>query len=902
MTPLYRVLLRAYPRWFRERYETELLAAFAAERDRLRHRGFFGTLRFSLFIATDLFGSALRLRLDGTRPCASDHARRRRNQMDTWLQDLRDACRLLVRRPGFTFVAVMSLALGIGGNTIIFAFVDGWVLHPFAHHEPDRIVAIGVTFPRMSAEERFVEVLSAAEYADIRESRTMSDFAVFDLGNRNISGGDRPERVFTCLAQTDLFAPFGLRPALGRGFNDAELKPGGPDVAVLSHRLWQGRFGGDPNIVGRSIRVNGAPTTVVGVMPREVLILGADLWLPAAVDPLAEPRNARQLSMIGRLAPGATLEQANAELSTIANNVSAAHAARFEEYQGWRLSATPWASALMRDLRVGAFTLLGAVALVLLIACANLSNLMLARASVRQREIAIRLALGAGTSRIARHLFTEVAVLAVLGAATALLVAQAGLRFLAGIVPAQVDTLGVTASLNWRVLAWTALFTFGSTLLIALLPVFQSARTDPHDAMKADGRGTTTGGSPQRIRHSLVVAEIALSVLLLCAAALFVRSFVNVRLVDPGFDTTKMLTMRITLPLEKYRGEGINNFFQQVVDRLGQAPGVRAASVATQFPPRTPFSTAFHLEGAASGTAMTMTTITMAGEELFRTLGVPVVAGRAFDERDRGNAPLVAVVNQAFASQFVPGGSPIGKRLTTGPSDRRSAPMEIVGVVANTRNRGVRNQPAPEIFVPMHQQGSRVAGAAPADDARRIDYNNQMFLLVRTDSDAGGMLPTVREAITAVDPDQPIYAIQTMEDAFAEDMFRHRLSMILFGLFAAVALSLAGIGIYGVMSYAVSARTQEIGVRMAVGAERRDVVWLVLRQVARLTAIGLAIGIAGVIAGGRVLRRLLFEVQPSDPIALIAAVVVLGAVAFAAGWFPAWRASRVDPMVALRYE
>jgi putative ABC transport system permease protein len=814
--------------------------------------------------------------------------------METFVQDLRHACRLLARRPGFTAVAVLSLAVGIGGNATIFGLVDGFVLHPFPYPEAGRIVGIGVTFPKMSDEDRFVEALSPAEFLDIRESRTIQAIAAFDLGNRNISGGDRPERVFTGLALTDPFGPFKLRPALGRGFTREELAPRGPRVAIISYRLWQSRFGGEPSLVGRAVRVNGNPTTVVGVMPRELLILGTDLWIPWGADPREVPRNMRQFTLIGRLAPGATLDAANAELATIAGRLAGAFAGTYKEYEGWRLSATPWATAMMRDARPAAFMLLGAVALVLLIACANLSNLLLARATSRQREMAIRLALGAGRSRIARHVLTEIAVVAGLGAAAGLLLAHAGLRAAIHVVPTELESLGLTASVNTRVLAWATASTIGAALLVALLPVFQSSRTDPHDALKADGRGTTGSRGQRRMRHALIIAEVALSVMLVCGAGLLVRSFVKLRQVEPGLDLHNVLTMRVTVPPDKYRAADaneffrqVNAFFQQVIDRVEQIPGVRAVSVASQFPPMSAASTELRVEGIESGgSTMPTALITAVSEEHFGTLRVPTVAGRSFSDRDRAGTQRVVMVNQAFAARFLSGATPIGHRLRTGSDNSPSPPFEIVGVVANTRNRGLAVPPAPEIFVPMHQQ----------------TLNNQLFLLVRTDSDAAAMLPAVRAQIATLDPDQPVYAVQTMEDAFSAAAFQQRLSMILLAVFAAVAVSLAAVGIYGVMSYAVSSRTQEIGVRIAVGAARLDVMWLVLGQVLRLTAAGLAIGIAASLAVGGAMRRLLFEVRPSDPVTLTAVTIVLGSVALVAGWLPAWRASRVDPVDALRYE
>jgi putative ABC transport system permease protein len=885
MTRVYRLLLRVYPRWFRERYEPELVRAFEAER---RHyQGRFGPIGLWLFIAKDLAVSACQTRWATAAPVPRtiDHTPRR-SLMEALGQDLRHAFRQLVRRPGFTAVAVLSLTLGIGGNAIIFAFFDGFVLHPFAYPEPDRVITIGSTFPRMSSEERFIEAISLPEFADIQPARTLRSLAAFDLGNRNISGGDRPDRVMTAFTITDLLGPFGLRAALGRGFTNEELAAG-TGAGIISYRLWQGRFGGDPNIVGNVVKVNGVPTTVVGVMPPELLLLGTDLWLPWAIDANQYPRNRRQLTMIGRLAPGATLEEANAELAAIAAQTTAAHGNDLEEYQGWRLTATPWTEALMREVRPAAWLLLGAVALVLLIACANLSNLLLARSSTRQREMAVRLALGAARWRIARHLLAEVTLLAVAGLGGGLLLARVGLPALVRLVPAQLNTLGVTAAINARVVGLAALFAIGSAALVAVLPVFQSTRTSPQDALKSDGRGATAGRVPLRLRHSLIVAEIALSVILLVGAGLLVRSFAKLQDIEPGFDAGNVLTMRISLPAEKYRDAAINEFFAQALERLEQTPGVRSASVASQLPSQGTFSTAFRLDSmTAQGDMMPMSQITAASAAHFTNLGIPLVAGRAFGNTDRRDAPLVAIVNQAFASQFLPGAEALGRRVSIGPADRPSPPMEIVGIVANAQNRDMRNPPSPEIFVPLHQQ----------------NQNNQLFLLVKTAGEPGSMLPAVRQQLASLDPDQPVYNVQTLDAVVAAASFGNRLSMTLFAIFAFVALSLTSIGIYGVMSYAVSARTQEIGVRLAVGADRGDVIWMVLRQVLGLTAVGLIVGLAGVAAGSGAIRRALFEVQPLDPATIATAAALLGLVALFAGWLPAWRASRVDPVSALRNE
>ena len=606
-----------------------------------------------------------------------------------------------------------------------------------------------------------------------------------------------------------------------------------------------------------------------------------------AIDPNEMPRNRRQFTLIARLAPGATLEEANTELATIAAQTTAAHAAEFEEYQGWRLTATPWAEALMRDVRPGAWLLIGAVGLVLLIACANLSNLLLARSSTRQREMAVRLALGAARWRIARHLLAEVALLAVAGLGAGLLLAQVGLPALVSVVPAQLNTLGVTAAINFRVVGWAAMFAIGSAVLVALLPVFQSTRTSPQDALKSDGRGATAGRVPLRLRHSLIVAEIALSVMLLVGAGLFVRSFAKLQSVEPGFDPRNVLTMRITVAAgEVSRRRRSTSSSSRSLDRLEQTPGVRAVSVASQFPPQGVFSTAFRLDSMATRRRDDADVADHGGER--DTLcHARCAARRRAGVRDHGSP-----------RRPTRGDRQPGVRVEVSARRRRagtpSVDRIIRSAIAADGDRRHRRQHAE----PRHAE-SAVAGdlrAAASADAE------QSAVPAGADRRAmpGAMLPAVRQQLASIDPDQPVYDVQTLEEAVAAASFGNRFSMILFAIFAAVALSLTAIGIYGVMSYAVSARTQEIGVRLAVGADRRDVMWLVLRQVLRLTAIGLLIGLAGVAAASGAIRRALFEVQPLDPVTIAAAAAVLGGVALFAGWFPAWRASRVDPVNALR--
>ena len=888
MRALYALLLVLYPAPFRHRYREELLAAFDEERVQARHAGVAGALRLWRQLLADVFVSASRQRW---RAVGAVRAVKppRRSFMETLVQDLRYACRQFVRRPGFTAIAVLSLALAIGGNSLIFGLLDGFVFNPFPYPDPDRLVAIGATFPKVSSDTTYIEALSPAEYEDIKRSHSFSHLGAFDLGNRNISGGDIPERVFTALLLDDLFPVIGMRPALGRGFTREELAPKGPPAAIISHRLWQSRFGGDPGILSRSIRIGGEAASIVGVMPPGLVLIGTDLWIPWGADTATMPRNIRQFTIIGRLKNDTPIARANVELTTIAAQVQQAEIHRFKEYEGWRMTATPWAAALLQDLRPAAFILLGAVGFVLLIACANLTNLMLSRSTTRSRELAVRLALGAARWRIARQLLTDSLLLAVAGAAVGLAIAYVGLRFAGALIPSQFAMLGLEASLNIRVLAWSALLAGGAGLIVAVLPAIQAARTDPHESLKSDGRsGQARVGN--RVRQVLVVAEIALSVVLLLGAGLLMRSFLKLQGTELGFQPKGVLTLRLTLPQQKYRsGEAITSFFEELTRRVQATPGVSAAGMVSQFPPLGFSSSQIEVEGMTSdGTTLPSAFTTIASRDYFRTLEIPLLKGRTFGSQDIAGADPRVVVNQAFVSRYLTTKEPVGARIRMagrgGPPRQWS---EIVGVVGDARNNGTGAPARPEVFIPM-EQGR--------------DAWNQLFLLARTSQDAAALLPSVRAAVASIDPEQPVYMIQTMEEAVATSTFQQRIAAMLLSIFAGVALVLAAIGIYGVMSYSVAARTQEIGVRMAVGAERSDVLRLVLGQVARLSLIGLVAGVGLLMAASKLLAQLLYGVEASDPLTIAAVSALLGGVAMIAAWGPAWRASRVDPIQALRYE
>ena len=811
--------------------------------------------------------------------------------MGTLTQDLRYAWRTVRKSPGFALVVIVSLALGIGANSLIYSVVDGIVLRPFPYPDADRLVGIAVTYPALDGERRFIEAISPPEYNDIRTGVKSLDKAfAFDLGNRNISGGDQPERVFAGFIWGDPMASIGVRPLLGRSFRPEETTSRGTPIAVISHRIWQSRFGGDSAIVGKPIRVNGEPTEVIGVMPPGFLLVGTDLWIPMGVDPSAIPRQARQWTVIGRLRDGATLQQANTEVKALAGRIEREYGAERKEYAGWRMEVDTWTNAVVGEFKPAASILLGAVALVLLIACANIASLLLARATARQRELAVRRALGAGRFRIARQLLTESVLLAIVGGGVGLALAYALLGPTTSLFPDQLLNAGIDATINGRVLLYTLGAAIASGLLFGVAPALQGLRGGGREWLTGEGAAgrLTTSVGGRRLRSTFVVVEIALSLMLLVGAGVLLRSFAKLQGVDAGFDTRNVLTMRISLPREQYKSEGVGPFFEEVSRRLATVPGIRVAGATTQFPPGNVFATQVAVDGQqTTGDQLPTIDITNVAGDFFTSLGYTLKAGRLLTASDDEKSPAVAVINESASRRYFGGGSALGRRIAFGDA---SPPrwVEVVGIVGDVRNRGLTQPTAAEAFVPVRQQ---LAG-----------WNNQLFLTIRTQSEPLAMLPAVRRTIASVDPLQPVYMIRALDDAFAEAVSQRRAAMLLITIFAGVALVLAAVGIYGLMSYMVNERTHEIGIRMALGAAGGDVLGLVVRQTVRLVVIGAALGIAGALALGRALTSLVFEVRPSDPTTLVTVTVLLTVVALAATLVPALRATRVTPLVALRRE
>ena len=757
------------------------------------------------------------------------------------------------------------------------------MLHPFPFPDPGRLVGVGTQYPRLNSELGFFENLSPAEYLDIAQATSLENVVAWDMGNRQVTFGDATENLFSAFWWGDAFPTLGVQPEVGRGFTAEEIERG-DRVAILSDRVWRNRFGGDAALVGGRILMNGEPWTVIGIMPERTLIYGTDLWIPMGVSPDRFPRNRRQFQVIARLRDGVTLRQANTELATIAGRVETGYGQQFEEYAGWRMQAMEWNDINVRALKPAALILLGAVMFVLLLVCANVANLLLARGSGRRREIAVRAALGAGRRRILAQLLTESVVLAVAGGVIGALLGWFAVRGVSGVLSSFSLPVPGQVSVNGRVLLFTGLISVGAGLAFGLVPALHAARFDLQRALQAESQAVAGSLSRLRLQRAFVVVEVALALAIVAGSGLLVNSFMHLRRVAPGFDPANVLTMRLTLARQRYEAAQIEPFFQQLRERVGAIPGVVSVATTSQYPPGAFSRLQFAIEGRpiTDEAALPVALTTLASPGYFESLRIPVLRGRSFTDADRADGQWVAVVNEAAAHEFFGGGA-IGKRIRVGESPW----MEIVGILQDTKNRGMDQPAAPELF------GSTL---------QLSGLNNQMFLVIRMQGTPRGLLPAVREAVRSIDAEQPVYQIRTIEEAIAQTQATQRVSMVTLTLFGLFALVLAGIGVYGVVAYGVSQRRREIGLRMALGAERGQLRGMVVRQALIPVGIGVVIGLAGALAIGRLMASLLFEVGSADPLALSASAVVLATTAFLASWLPARRASNLDPVRALRLD
>jgi putative ABC transport system permease protein len=806
------------------------------------------------------------------------------------LQDLRYGLRSLRKNPGFASVAILTLALGIGANTAIFSVVNAILLRPLPYDNSERIVRIGGTNLRKT---RTLGTFSPQDFFDWRErSTSFETMAAYDGWSPGLTGAEgEPERVEAAKVSSGFFDVLKASPMLGRVFLPSDEQRGNHFSVVLSHRLWQRRFGSDPDIVSRGLTLNGQSFTVIGVMPASFAgpkfsggdFESAELWVTFAPDLSQWSRDGRSVdAAIARLKPGVSLEQAQAELSLIAAQLQQQYP---DTNAGTGGAVVSLHEQLVAGVRPALLVFLAAVGLVLLIACANVANLLLARSAARQKEMAVRTALGAGRLRIIRQLLTESVLLAALSGAIGVLLAWWAVGVLTSLGSGFLPQLGGTR-IDARVLVSTLAVSLLTGVAFGLAPALAASQPDLNETLKESGRNLTGGINRRNVRGLLVITEVALSLLLLVGAGLLLKSFVRLQRVSPGFEARNVLTMNVFLSGARYPEDWQHAaFFDQVLQRLRSLPGVESAGVVSNLPISGNFDQiSFYVEGQPVAEREDIPDVEryMVDPNYFQTMRIPLRGGRFFNEGDRAAAPPVAIINESVADRFWPGEDPIGKRVRTDPSRPW---LTVVGVAGDVRHSGLETAPNLQLYLAHQQSPSQF-----------------MTFVVRSVNHPEAQISAVREQVWAVDKDQPVYDLRTMEQLLSESLAQRRFTMLLLGIFAGVALVLAVSGLYGVMSYTVVQRTHEIGLRMALGAQSGDVLKLVVGGGLKLVMIGVVIGLAAAFVLTRVMSSLLFGVSATDPTTFITTSLVLTSVAMLASYIPARRATKVDPLVALRYE
>ncbi len=819
--------------------------------------------------------------------------------IDVLRHDLRYALRSLRQRPGFSALIVLTLALGIGATSAIFSVVNGVLLQPLPYQRPDQVMLVHARWEGVPQGE-----LSLPEYWDLREqARSFTRLAAFSNGSLTLTGSGTPERLQAGFVTADAIPLLGVSPARGRWFAPEEDLPGHPAVVLLSDGLWRRRFGADPGIVGRTLMLDDAPTTVLGVMPPGFQLpshhagRGMELWSLLQLDPAVDrsERGWHWLAVMGRLRPGTEAGAADREIAALMAEMRQRYPNEYDAQFGG--SAAPAAEELVGDIRPAILVLMGAVTLLLVIACANVAALFLARAEARQREIAVRAALGARAGRIVQQLLTESVALAAAGGLVGLVIAMWGIQALVAMAPPTLPRLGAIEMDGW-VLAFTAAITLSTGVLFGLAPALQIARPNLSGVLVEGGRTGSGGVRGQGFRRGLVVTQIAVALVLVAAAGLLAQSFARMRGVDPGFAPERLLTARLELSPVRYESnQQIRAFYQQLLGRLEAMPGVASAAAVKALPMMQlelgdwsfVQEGRYSLPPKPSDWRLGFWQATSPG--YFETMHIPVLQGRAFEATDRLGAPGAVVINRTLARQVWPEGDALGQRVLLGGGATDSIWRTVVGIVGDVRHRGLDAEPVPEIYLP-HAQFP--AGTGTALRTLRI--------VLRAEGDPVHLTGALRAAVAELDPDLPVADLQTMEEALGAWAAERRLTMLLVGAFALLALTLGAIGIYGVMAHLVARRTREIGIRIALGALPREILGLVLSQGAWLAGLGILSGLVGALATTRLLASLLFGVGPTDPATFAATAAALAIVAALACVFPATRATRVDPVDALRSE
>jgi putative ABC transport system permease protein len=808
--------------------------------------------------------------------------------MTKLLQDLRYGARIMLKQPAFTVVAVITLALGIGANTAIFSLVNSILLQPLPFREPDRVVRLIQASPKLGLDTWGVSQANFAAYRD--QNRSFETVALYNSGGINLTGAGEPERLPVTNATSDFFKVFGVSPMLGRTFVEGEDAPGKNTVCVISYAFWQRRFGGDENVVGQMLSLNNTPTQIVGVMPPEFKFprLEIDLWIPLALD---TKRTAPYFfTVIGRLKPGVEVAQAQADTTGVLQNFgrqnpNLSEVVGLAEGNGPRTIVTPIREVMLGRTQKPLLVLLAAVAFVLLIACANVANLLLARATARTREIAVRVSLGATPRRIAQQLLTESVLLSVTGAIVGVVLAVIGVRML--------DKLPITGivrmeevSVSGRVLAFTAGLSVLTGLLFGLMPALRAYAMGLSGGIREGARGSV---SNRHLNSALVAVQFALSVVLLIGAGLLLKSFQRLESVNLGFKAENTLTMVATLPRAKYDSqEKALRFYQSALDQLRNSPGIGSVGLTTNLP----FGDGGNVDGftvegqePAQGSSVTQTEqaeIVSLTPGAFQSLGIPLLQGRDFQPEDKANTPLVAIIDEPLARRYWPAGDAIGRRIQTSGDQQL---MTIVGVVGGVKHVSLAEEKRPHIYMSFWQF-----------PALRASF------IARTNGPPTASIPSFRAAIRQVDPDMPLYLVRSMTEIISQTLGTQRLTNMLLTAFAILALTLAAVGIYSTMSVYVGSRTKEFGIRLALGAQPGALRRVVMRQGLLLTAAGVVIGVAGAFALTRTIKSLLFEVSATDPVVFTAIPLLLVFVSLLACYTPARRATKVDPLVALRDE
>ncbi|MGH9930300.1 MAG: ABC transporter permease [Pyrinomonadaceae bacterium] len=821
--------------------------------------------------------------------------------MQTLWQDLRYGARMLLKNPGITFVVILALALGIGANTAIFSVVDAVLLRPLPYPESDRLVFLNETSKTMDEMS-----ISYPNFTDWRnQNQVFEKIGVYNRSSYNLTGTGEAERITTGQVSADMFAALRVKPAVGRLFTNDEDKPGAPPVVVLSYPLWQRRFGGQASILNQQLTLNGKSYTVIGIMPEGYQFPSrVEMWVP--VGQLSGEASWQQrgnhpgLYGVARLKLGVTFAQAKAELDSIGANLE-------KQYQdsnaGNGVGVRPLLEIFVGDIRRALWVLFAAVAFVLLIACANIANLLLARAQSRQKEMAIRAAMGAGRWRIARQLLTESVLLALIGGTLGLLIAQWGIKLILYISPDAIPR-SREISLDWRVFAFTIGLSFLTGLLFGLVPALQAGVVEVHETLKETGRGTS---GKHWLRSSLVVVEVATTLVLLVGAGLMIRSFYRLQKVNPGFSYDRLTSFSVALPGKKYATvEQREQFYDGLLENLRALPGVEATAAASGLPlGNNGWQTSFIVDGRPRPPRdqTPLMEACLVTPDYFRAMNIPLKRGRYFDNHDDRSslagkdlskykevekeiaALNTIVIDEEFARRFWPGEDAVGKRIDMGSEEHPNL-LTVVGVVGRVKMEG------------LSQDSNRVQGYFPFAQVPL----GSMTIILKAAGDPNQLIAAVRQQVKEIDPDQPIYSVRTMDDIRAESVAPERLNLTLLSIFAGIALVLAVVGIYGVMSYSVTQRTHEIGIRMAIGAQPHDVFRMVIRQGMMLTLIGVGFGLLGAFGLTRLMASMLFGVEPTDPVTFGTIALLLTGVALVACYVPGRRATKVDPVVSLRYE